>query len=176
MRSTPMVTPRPAARRSSFSCGVSGPMARFMHEFSQAADFVDWNALPYLYAEADATPLLLMVLEDYLATSGDSEFVRRHWEEAKKAYSFVRAHDSDTATLYENTEGTGWVESWPSGDAPHQEIYLAAIDQQGTRSFQPSCPSDERRGVGQERRGACRPHSIKARFGILRPGSALLCL
>jgi len=48
-----------------------------MHEFSQSAEFVDWNALPYLYAEADATPLLLMVLEDYLATTGDLEFLRR---------------------------------------------------------------------------------------------------
>ena len=107
---------------------------KIMHEFSQSAEFVNWNALPYLYAEADATPLLLMVLEDYLSTSGDVAFVRSHWPEAKKAYSFVRAHDSDGDGIYENTEGTGWVESWPSG-MPHQEIYLAAIDQQGTEAF-----------------------------------------
>lgn len=107
---------------------------KIMHEFSQSAEFVDWNALPYLYAEADATPLLLMVLEDYLATTGDLDFLRRHWEEAKKAYAFIRAHDSDGDGIYENTEGTGWVESWPSG-MPHQEIYLAALDQQGTEAF-----------------------------------------
>ena len=107
---------------------------KIMHEFSQSADFVDWNALPYLYAEAAATPLLLMVFEDYLATTGDLEFLRRHWQEAKKAYAFIRAHDSDGDGIYENTEGTGWVESWPSG-MPHQEIYLAALDQQGTEAF-----------------------------------------
>src|SRR4029077_8278168 len=42
--------------------------------------------------------------------------------------------DSDSDGIYENTEGTGWVESWPQG-MPHQEIYLAALDQQSCASM-----------------------------------------
>jgi glycogen debranching enzyme len=102
---------------------------KIMHEYSQTADLVDWASLPYYYAAADSTPLFVMALEDYVNTSGDVGFLRRHWEVVRRAYQFTRAHDSDGDGIYENTEGTGWVESWPPG-MPHQEIYLAALDQQ----------------------------------------------
>ena len=102
---------------------------KIMHEFSQTADLVDWRSLPYLYAAADSTPLFVMAMEDYVNTSGDLGFLRDHWDAVKGAYAFTRAHDSDGDGIYENTEGTGWVESWPGG-MPHQEIYLAALDQQ----------------------------------------------
>jgi hypothetical protein len=52
----------------------------------------------------------------------------------KRAYAFSRAHDSDGDGIYENTEGTGWVESWPPS-MPHQEIYLAALDYQSASSM-----------------------------------------
>jgi glycogen debranching enzyme len=107
---------------------------KMMHEYSQTADLVDWKALPYFYASADSTPLLLMALEDYVSTSGDVEFLRRHWDAAQRAYTFLRQHDSDNDGIYENTEGTGWVEAWPPR-MPHQEIYLAAVDQQATESM-----------------------------------------
>lgn len=102
---------------------------KIMHEFSQTADLLDWKSTPYFYAAADASPLFVMAMHDYVNTSGDVGFLRRHWESVKRAYAFTRAHDSDGDGIYENTEGTGWVESWPSG-MPHQEIYLAALDQQ----------------------------------------------
>ena len=104
---------------------------KIMHEYSQTADLVNWKALPYFYAAADSTPLFLMILDDYVRSSGDVAFLRRHWDVAKKAYAFLRAHDSDGDGIYENTEGTGWVEGWPP-KMPHQEIYLAALDWQAT--------------------------------------------
>jgi len=107
---------------------------KMMHEFSQAADLVDWKATPYFYAAADATPLFVMSMDDYVNTSGDTGFLRTHWDAVKRAYEFTRAHDSDGDGIYENTEGTGWVESWPGG-MPHQEIYLAALDQQSCASM-----------------------------------------
>jgi len=73
-------------------------------------------------------------MEDYVNTSGDIEFLHKHWDSVRSAYAFTRAHDSDGDGIYENTEGTGWVESWPSG-MPHQEIYLAALDQQSAASM-----------------------------------------
>ena len=102
---------------------------KIMHEFSQTADLVDWRSTPYFYAAADSTPLFVIAMEDYVNTSGDLNFLRSHWEAVKRAYAFTRAHDSDGDGIYENTEGTGWVESWPPG-MPHQEMYLAALDQQ----------------------------------------------
>jgi glycogen debranching enzyme len=107
---------------------------KIMHEFSQTADLVDWKATPYFYAAADSTPLFIMAMDDYVNTSGDLGFLRDHWDAVKRAYAFTRAHDSDGDAIYENTEGTGWVESWPGG-MPHQEIYLAALDQQSCASM-----------------------------------------
>ena len=107
---------------------------KMMHESSQTADLVDWKATPYFYAAADATPLFVMTMDDYVNTSGDTAFLRSHWDVVKRAYAFTRAHDSDGDGIYENTEGTGWVESWPGG-MPHQEIYLAALDQQSCASM-----------------------------------------
>lgn len=105
---------------------------KIMHEYSQLAEAVDWQSMPYFYAAADSTPLLVMAMWDYVKTSGDMAYLRDNWEAVRKAYSFTRAHD--TNGIYDNSQGTGWVESWPPG-MPHQEIYLAALDQQSAEAM-----------------------------------------
>ena len=101
---------------------------KIMHEYSQAAESIDWKATPYFYASADSTPLLLMAGWDYTRKSGDSDYLKANWEAFKKAYAFTRAHEGNDG-IYSNSEGTGWVESWPSG-MPQEEIYLASLDEQ----------------------------------------------
>ncbi len=110
------------------------PEGKMIHEWSQTADLVDWKSLPYPFASADATPLFLMATEDYLRVSGDTQFIQANWEALQRAWKFEISHDSDGDGIYENTEGTGWVESWPPG-MPHQEIYLAALDQQASTAM-----------------------------------------
>ena len=108
---------------------------KIMHEYSQTAEMVDWSKLPYEYAAADATPLFLMAMEDYVNSSGDKQFLEQHWDAVEKAWQFERTHDSDGDGIYDNSQGTGWVESWPSG-MPHQEIYLAALDHQASGAYE----------------------------------------
>jgi glycogen debranching enzyme len=110
------------------------PSGQIMHEWSQTASIVDWSSLPYEFASADATPLLLMAANDYFRISGDAAFLTGHWEGLQKAWNFECSHDSDGDGIYENIAGSGWVESWPPG-MPHQEIYLAALDQQASTAF-----------------------------------------
>lgn len=107
---------------------------KMMHEYSQTAAEVDWKALPYMYAAADATPLFLTQMVDYVRHSGDVEYLKAHWAEVQKAWEFETTHDSDGDGIYDNVQGTGWVESWPSG-MPHQEVYLALLDQQGSAAM-----------------------------------------
>ena len=107
---------------------------KIMHEFSQTADMVDWKSFPYWYAAADSTPLFVLVMEDYVRSTGDVDFLRSHWDNVKRAYAFTRAHDSDGDGIYDNSQGTGWVESWPPG-GPNQELYLAALDQQSSEAY-----------------------------------------
>ncbi len=107
---------------------------KVMHEYSQTAGALDWAALPYEYAAADATPLLLTTMFDYVKSSGDLSFLRAHREAILKAWQFEITHDSDGDGIYDNSQGTGWVESWPGG-MPRQEIYLALLDEQASQAM-----------------------------------------
>lgn len=107
---------------------------KIMHEYSQTAGEIDWRAFPYMYAAADATPLFLLAVADYVKASGDVAFVSEHRDAIEKAWTFETTHDTDGDGIYDNSQGTGWVESWPGG-MPHQEIYLALLDQQASAAM-----------------------------------------
>jgi glycogen debranching enzyme len=107
---------------------------KIMHEWSQTAGQVDWAALPYQWASSDATCLLPMAVDDYLKISGDQQFVRTIWPNLEKAWTFETSHDMDGDGIYDNSQGSGWVESWVPA-MPHQEIYLAALDEQASLAF-----------------------------------------
>ena len=107
---------------------------KMMHEYSQTAASVDWKSYPYEYAAADATPLFLTAMLDYVQSSGDLEFLRKHRSAVEAAWRFETTHDSDGDGIYDNAQGTGWVESWPGG-MPKQEIYLALLDQQASTAM-----------------------------------------
>jgi glycogen debranching enzyme len=109
---------------------------KIMHEYSQTAADVDWQAFPYMYAAADSTPLLLLAIEDYVKSSGDTAFLTANRAAIEKAWAFETdpIHDTDHDGIYDNSQGTGWVESWPGG-MPHQEIYLALLDQQASAAM-----------------------------------------
>jgi glycogen debranching enzyme len=109
---------------------------KIMHEYSQTASQIDWLQFPYMYAAADSTPLFLLAMLDYVRASGDMDFLKAHKDAVEKAWGFETdaAHDTDRDGIYDNSQGTGWVESWPGG-MPHQEIYLALLDQQASQAF-----------------------------------------
>jgi glycogen debranching enzyme len=140
------------------------PDGKIMHEFSQTAGdpVVDWKAFPYMYAAADATPLFLMAARDYLRASGDVEFVKAHREVIEKAWAFESAASSDTDHdgIYDNSQGTGWVESWPHDRMPHQEVYLALLDEQASLAY-----DDLEKALGNSyQAGTERAHAIQAKI------------
>ena len=71
---------------------------------------------------------------DYVEASGDVDFLQHHRDAVERAWRFETTHDSDGDGIYDNAQGTGWVESWPGG-LPHQEIYLALLDQQASAAM-----------------------------------------
>lgn len=101
---------------------------KMMHEWSQSSHLVRWaKDYPYFYAAADATPLFLIAMDEYLRASGDLQFLTDSWQAVAAAYAYARTHDADGDGLYENTgSGHGWVESGPLSHA-HQEFYLASL-------------------------------------------------
>jgi hypothetical protein len=135
---------------------------KIMHEYAQTAPLVDWASLPYEYAAADSTPLLLMAANDYLRVSGDAGFIRAQWDGLVRAWNFETSHVSADG-IYNNSQGTGWVESWVP-KMPAQEIYLAALDEQASLAF-----ADLARSAGhQDLAEAATDRSVRIRQAIER--------
>src|SRR5712664_1833996 len=84
------------------------------HEISQGASFVNWfKDYPYPYASADATPLYIIAVNDYVVESGDAAFAKEKWESLRKAYEFLKS-TYDAWGLPQNLGvGHGWVEGGP---------------------------------------------------------------
>ena len=84
------------------------------HEIAQGASFVDWfKAYPYAYASADATPLYIIGVDDYVTQSGDIEFAKTNWQHIAKAYEFLRSTYNANGFPRNFGIGHGWVEGGP---------------------------------------------------------------
>jgi glycogen debranching enzyme len=84
------------------------------HEISQGANFVDWfKGYPYPYASADATPLYIIAMNDYVVESGDTTFAKEKWNSLWKAYEFLRSTYDERGFPKNAGIGHGWVEGGP---------------------------------------------------------------
>src|SRR6266851_2308243 len=84
------------------------------HEISQGANFVNWfKDYPYPYASADATPLYIIAMNDYVAQSGDAAFAKEKWGSLWKAYEFLRSTYDERGFPKNFGIGHGWVEGGP---------------------------------------------------------------
>jgi glycogen debranching enzyme len=84
------------------------------HEIAQGANFVSWfKDFPYAYASADATPLFLIAMNDYVTQSGDAAFAREKWDNLWRAYQFLRSTYDAQGFAQNAGMGHGWVEGGP---------------------------------------------------------------
>jgi glycogen debranching enzyme len=84
------------------------------HEISQTATFVDWfNKFPYPWASADATPLFIIAVRDYVEQSGDTAFANEKWKTVWKAYEFLHSTWDAHGFAQNLGVGHGWVEGGP---------------------------------------------------------------
>ena len=84
------------------------------HEISQGANFVPWfKDYPYPYASADATPLYIIAVNDYVVESGDTAFAKEKWSSLWKAYEFLRSTYDEQGFPRNAGIGHGWVEGGP---------------------------------------------------------------
>src|SRR5260370_6091452 len=84
------------------------------HEISQGANFVDWfKGYPYPYASADATPLYIIAVNDYVVKSGDAAFAKEKWQSLQKAYAFLKSTYDERGLPQNFGFGHGWEEGGP---------------------------------------------------------------
>src|SRR6266436_2051086 len=105
------------------------------HEISQGANFVPWfTDYPYPYTSADATPLYIVTMNDYVVSSGDVAFAQQKWDSLWKAYQFLLS-TYDAQGLPQNFGiGHGWVEGGPLLPV-HSELYQGALGAEALRAL-----------------------------------------
>jgi glycogen debranching enzyme len=104
------------------------------HEIAQTASLVDWfKNYPYGFASADATPLFLIAIDDYVRSSGDVSFAKDHWDNLWRAYQFLQS--TYDAGLPKNFGvGHGWVEGGPLLPIK-SELYQSGLAVEALRSL-----------------------------------------
>jgi glycogen debranching enzyme len=105
------------------------------HEIAQAASFVPWfKDFPYGYASADATPLYIITMNDYVTQSGDVAFAKEKWENVWKAYQFLRSTYDEQGFPKNLGVGHGWVEGGPLLPVK-SELYQSALGAEALRAL-----------------------------------------
>jgi glycogen debranching enzyme len=103
------------------------------HEIPQSAALIaPLNTNLFSYASADATPLYLIALDDYLTRSGDLEFVRRQRAVMERTLSYLRSTFDEHHMAKDEGSGHGWVEGGPLYPV-RMELYQAGLGVEATR-------------------------------------------
>ncbi len=118
-----------------FLIRVQQDNGRIPHEIAQTATLVNWfKDYPYGTASADATPLFLIAVEDYVRTSGDVSFAREHWTSLSKAYEFLRSTYDENGFPRNFGVGHGWVEGGPLLPV-RSELYQSGVGAEAIRAL-----------------------------------------
>jgi Amylo-alpha-1,6-glucosidase len=104
------------------------------HEISQSASFTDWFKTPFAFASADATPLFIIAVNDYVTHSGDVEFAQQEWDNLWRAYEFLRSTYDAQGMAQNLSVGTGWIEGGPLYPVG-SEIYQASLGVEAARAL-----------------------------------------
>jgi glycogen debranching enzyme len=108
---------------------------RIPHEIAQTASLVNWfKDYPYGTASADATPLFIIAVEDYVRTSGDIAFARDHWNNLWTAYQFLRSTYDENGLPKNFGVGHGWIEGGPLLPLK-SEIYQSGVGAESLRAL-----------------------------------------
>ena len=102
---------------------------KIMHELSQSGGIIDWfGEYHYGYIHGDTTPWYIAQMADYLARSGDVDFVLQSWDSIIKAYQWCLGCDSDGDGLMDNSKaGLGASELGTLRQNIQTDVYLASL-------------------------------------------------
>jgi glycogen debranching enzyme len=105
------------------------------HEISQSASFIDWfKSTPWAFASADATPLFIIAINDYVTHSGDIGFAQQKWDNLWRAYEFLNSTYDAQGLAQNSGVGHGWIEGGPLYPA-QTELYQASLGVEAVHSL-----------------------------------------
>jgi glycogen debranching enzyme len=120
------------------------------HEVSQSASFAPWfKDYPYPYSSADATPLFMIVMNDYVTYSGDVAYAKDKWASIWKAYEFLRS-TYDAQGFPQNLGfGHGWIEGGPLLPVK-TELYQSSLGLEALRALSHLALLLDKKDVGED--------------------------
>ena len=131
------------------------------HEIAQAASFVPWfKDFPYGYASADATPLYIIAMNDYVTQSGDVAFAKEKWDSIWKAYQFLRSTYDEQGFPKNFGVGHGWVEGGPLLPVD-SEFYHSGLGVEALRALSNLARLTSKDAIGAELAQAFEKQSVK---------------
>jgi glycogen debranching enzyme len=105
------------------------------HEIAQTASLLPWfQDYPYAYASADATPLYVVTVDDYVTKSGDVTFATEKWDSLWKAYQFLKSTYGAHGLPQNLGFGHGWVEGGPLLPV-ETELYQSALGAESLKAL-----------------------------------------
>ena len=105
------------------------------HEVSQSASLTPWfKDYPYAYASADATPLFIIVMNDYVTRSGDVNYAKDNWPSIWKAFEFLSSTFDSQGFSQNLGFGHGWVEGGPLLPVK-TELYQSSLGLEALRAL-----------------------------------------
>jgi GH15 family glucan-1,4-alpha-glucosidase len=120
------------------------------HEIAQGASFVPWfKDFPYGYASADATPLYIIAMNDYVTESGDIAFAKEKWDSVWKAYQFLLSTYDEQGFPKNFGVGHGWVEGGPLLPIK-SEYYQSGLSAEALRALSNLARLTGRDAIGTE--------------------------
>src|ERR1700722_13727998 len=118
-----------------FLAKVQRADGKIPHEIAQGAGLVPWfENYPYAWASADATPLYIITMNDYVVESGDVAFAKEKWGSLQKAYDFLRSTYDEQGLPKNFGIGHGWVEGGPLLPVK-TELYQSALGIEALRAL-----------------------------------------
>jgi glycogen debranching enzyme len=118
-----------------FICKYQRADGKVPHEIAQSASLVPWfKDFPYPYVSADATPLFIIAMNDYVTQSGDVGFAHDKWDNVWRAYQFLRSTYDAQGFAQNAGIGHGWVEGGPLLPVK-TEFYQSALGVEALRSL-----------------------------------------
>jgi len=118
-----------------FLSGFQRADGKIPHEISQSASLVNWfKDYPYGFASADATPLYIIAMNDYVVHSGDIEFASGKWDNLFRAYQFLKSTYNADGLPRNYGFGHGWVEGGPLLPV-ETELYQSSLGAEALRAL-----------------------------------------
>ena len=107
------------------------------HEVSQAAGYIDWfGKYPYGYIHGDTSPYFVVAMYDYVRMTGDTDFVKKHWNAIRRAFEWSLATDANGDGLMDNTKaGLGALEYGKLAGGIATDVYIGAVWVKATQAM-----------------------------------------